>query len=330
MDWRALAEQVLAGHLLTVEEALAILQSPDQQLLDVLAASFQIRHRYFGKTVQLYFLMNAKSGLCPEDCSYCSQSKNSTAEIPRYNLLDPEKLLDGARLAYERDAKTYCIVISARSPNERELRAVEQVVPEIKRRFGLKICACLGLLDETQAQRLKSCGVDRVNHNLNTGAEFYSEICSTHGYQDRIATLRAVRDAGIEVCSGGIMGMGETPRDLVDMAFALRDLQAESIPLNFLIPIDGAPLGVPQPLNPRDCLRALAMFRFANPSSELRIAGGREVHLGSLQALGLYPANSIFVGDYLTTKGQAPESDYRMIQDLGLEVTGSARQPRGT
>lgn len=326
-DWNVLARQVLAGHPVSADEALAILHSPDEQLLDLLAAAFQIRRQYFGKSVQLYFLMNAKSGLCPEDCSYCSQSKNSEAEIPRYNLLNPEKLLEGARLAYERDAKTYCIVISARSPNERELRAVEQVVPEIKSRFGLKICACLGLLNDSQAQRLKACGVDRVNHNLNTGAEYYSEICSTHGYQDRLETLQAVRAAGIELCSGGIMGMGESSRDLVDMALALRDLKTESIPLNFLIPIDGAPLGVPQMLNPRDCLRALAMFRFVNPTSELRIAGGREVHLRSLQAMGLYAANSVFVGDYLTTQGQAPEADYRMIEDLGFEVTGSARGP---
>lgn len=324
-NWRELARQVLEGHQVGVDEALSILQSPDDQLLDVLSAAFQIRQRYFGKSVQLYFLMNAKSGLCPEDCSYCSQSKNSSAEIPRYNLLNPEKLLEGARLAYERDAKTYCIVISARGPNEREIQAVEQIVPKIKDQYGLKICACLGLLSDHQAQRLKACGVDRVNHNLNTGEAHYAEICSTHGYQDRLDTLQAVRAAGMELCSGGIMGMGEAPRDLVDMAIALRDLKTESIPLNFLIPIEGAPLGTPQPLNPRDCLKALAMFRFVNPTSELRIAGGREVHLRSLQALGLYAANSLFIGDYLTTQGQAPEADYRMIEDLGFEVTGSAR-----
>ncbi len=319
--WHGLADRVLAGHQLTFEEGLTILRSPDDDLLDVLSAAFRIRRQYFGKTVQLYFLMNAKSGLCPEDCTYCSQSKISTAEIPKYNLLSAEKLLDGARMAAERNAKTYCIVISARGPNDREMHAVETIVPQIKQRYDLKICACLGLLTDEQAQRLKACGVDRVNHNVNTSPDYYGEICSTHSYQDRIDTLRAVRGAGIELCSGGIIGMGERDADVVRMALELRELNVESIPLNFLIGIDGTPLGRSDQLNPRYCLKALAMFRFVNPSSELRIAGGRELHLGSLQPLGLYAANSIFVGDYLTTKGQAPESDYKMIEDMGFVVT---------
>jgi biotin synthase len=197
-------------------------------------------------------------------------------------------------------------------------------VPQIKQRYNLKVCACLGLLTGEQAQRLKACGVDRVNHNLNTSEEFYGEICSTHTFQDRMNTLRAVRDAGIELCSGGIIGLGEKHDDLVSMALALRELRVESIPVNFLIPIPGTPLEDEGRLTPRDCLRALAMFRFTNPSSELRIAGGREVHLRSLQPLGLYPANSIFVGDYLTTKGQLPEEDYRMIEDSGFVITRNA------
>jgi biotin synthase len=320
LQWSQLADRVLAGEPLSAEEALAVLESPDDELLDLLAATYRVRRRWFGNRVQLYFLMNAKSGLCPEDCSYCSQSKISEAEIPRYNLLSRDKLLDGARLASERNARTYCIVISARGPNEREMRAVTTIVPEIKQRYNLKICACLGLLTPEQAHALKACGVDRVNHNLNTSESFYAEICTTHTFADRLATLHAVRDAGIELCSGGIIGMGERPRDVVEMAFALHDLGVESIPINFLNPIDGTPLAGRWDLNPRYCLKVLAMFRLANPKSELRIAGGRELHLGSLQALGLYAANSIFVGDYLTTQGQAPETDYQMIRDLGFEV----------
>jgi biotin synthase len=322
-DWQSLASRVLAGRELAGDEALAILHSSDDELLDVLAAAYRIRRRYFGNRVQLYFLMNAKSGLCPEDCGYCSQSKVSTADIPRYNLLSTEKLLDGARVAAERAAKTYCIVISARGPSNREMDAITSIVPQIKSRYRLKICACLGLLTSEQAVRLKACGVDRVNHNLNTSDAFYKEICSTHSYEDRVSTLRAVREAGMELCSGGIIGMGEADADVVAMAFALRDLEVESIPVNFLIPIEGTPLAGPRRLDPRYCLKVLAMFRFANPSRELRIAGGRELHLGSLQALGLYPANSIFVGDYLTTKGQAPAADYKMIEELGFEVAQS-------
>lgn len=322
--WSALADRVLDGGAVTQAEALEILRADDAELLDILAAAYRIRRRYFGNTVQLYFLMNAKSGLCPEDCHYCSQSKVSEAEIPRYNILSREKLLDGARIAAERKAKTYCIVISARGPNEREMKAVETIVPEIKEKYGLKICACLGLLDQSQADRLRAAGVDKVNHNLNTSESHYGEICTTHTYRDRVNTLQAVRKAGMELCSGGIIGMGEQDSDLVEMAFSLRDLGVESIPLNFLIPIEGTPLQNRTDLNPRYCLKALAMFRFVNPDRELRIAGGREVHLRNLQPLGLYPANSVFVGDYLTTSGQAAEEDYRMVEDLGFVVTRSS------
>jgi biotin synthase len=328
-DWSALADRVLAGYYVEQVEALAILRSADDELLDLLAAAYRIRRRWFGNTVQLYFLMNAKSGLCPEDCHYCSQSKVSQAEIPRYNLLSRDKLLDGARIAAERGSKTYCIVISARGPSEREIQAVEKIVPEIKQRYDLEVCACLGLLTPQHAQRLAACGVNKVNHNLNTSPEFYERICTTHTYQDRVETLRAVRSAGLALCSGGIIGMGERDEDVVRMALELRELAVESIPLNFLIDIGGTPLAHTSRLTPRYCLKALAMFRFVNPAAELRIAGGRELHLGSMQPLGLYAANSMFVGDYLTTKGQAPEADYRMIEEMGFAVTRHESVPAG-
>ena len=322
--WHELAARVLDGHLLTEDEGLAILASPDQELLDLLAAVYRIRRRYFGNTVQLHFLINAKSGLCPEDCGYCSQSRVSQAEIPRYNLLNREQLLEGARLATERGSRTYCIVISARGPNERELHEVETIVPEIKRQYPVRICTSLGLLTRAQADRLKACGVDRINHNVNTSAAYYERVCTTHTYRDRIETLRAVREAGLELCSGGIIGMGECDRDVVHMALELRGLNVHSIPLNFLHPIEGTPLTGVHRLNPRYCLKALALFRYANPSCEIRIAAGRELHLGSMQCLGLYAANSIFVGDYLTTKGQPPAADYRMLEDMGFVVTKAA------
>lgn len=322
--WHGLASRVLAGGSIDRDEARAILESPDHELPDILAAAWRVRHHHFGSTVQLFFLMNAKSGLCPEDCGYCSQSKVSDAEIPRYNLLSAPKLLEAARVAAERRSKTFCIVISARGPSERELDFVCGIVPEIKRQYDLNVCACLGLLTPEQALRLAAAGVDKVNHNLNTSERFYGEICTTHSYADRVATLAACRSAGLQLCSGGIMGMGETHDDLIDMAFELRALKVESIPLNFLNAIDGTPLEGANRLSPRDCLRGLALMRLVNPSAEIRIAGGREIHLGSLQALGLYAANSMFVGDYLTTKGQLPEADYRMIADLGFTITRGA------
>jgi biotin synthase len=322
--WHALAERVLSGGEIDRAAAREVLESDDSELLDVLAAAWRVRHRHFGDTVQLFFLMNAKSGLCPEDCGYCSQSKVSEAEIPRYNLLSEPKLLEAAQLAAERQSKTFCIVISARGPSQREIDFVCHVTPKIKATYGLNVCACLGLLTPEQALQLAAAGVDKVNHNLNTSERHYGEVCSTHTYADRVATLAACRAAGLALCSGGIMGMGESHDDLVDMAFALKELRVESIPLNFLNAIDGTPLEGANRLTPRDCLRGLAMMRLVNPAAEIRIAGGREIHLGSLQALGLYAANSMFVGDYLTTKGQLPEADYRMIEDLGFTITRGA------
>ena len=320
-DFSTMADQVIDGYQISKSEAEQLLRIPGAQVLDLLSAAYKIRRAFFGNSVQLYFLMNAKSGLCPEDCSYCSQSKVSKAPVEKYNILDRESLLDGAKVAAERQSKTYCMVISARGPSEREIRAVEEIVPQIKEKFNLKICACLGLLDQEQADRLKKCGVDRVNHNLNSSGDFYGSICSTHTYEDRLETLQAVRSVGMEICSGGIVGMGEKNSDIVDMAFELRSLEAESIPVNFLNAIEGTPLQNINYLTPNFCLTVLSMFRFVNPKSEIRISGGREIHLRTLQPLGLYAANSMFVGDYLTTRGQAPESDYRMIEDLGFEIT---------
>lgn len=325
--WQNLASRVLKGGTVAPEEARIILASPDEELLDLLAAAYRIRREHFGNTVQLYFLVNAKSGICPEDCHYCSQSKVSDADIPKYKLLSEDQLMDGARQAVELHSRTYCIVLSGRGPTEKEMQTITRVVPKIKERFGLHICTCLGLLTAEQAAALKSCGVDRVNHNLNTSEEHYSRICTTHTYRDRMRTLRAAKEAGLELCSGGILGMGESLDDLVRMAFDLRELGVSSIPVNFLNPIPGTPLEGQTGLNPRQCLRTLAMFRFVHPDREIRIAGGREMHLRSLQPLGLYAANSVFVGDYLTTKGQPPVADYRMMEDLGFQIV--VRDERG-
>jgi biotin synthase len=316
--WQDLADRVLAGHALSAEDGLALLQAPDEQLLDILAAAYRVRHRYFGNTVHLNFLINAKSGHCGEDCGYCAQSRVSTADIPKYNLVEPEKLLEGARMTAELGARTYCIVLSGRTPGERELSVLADVVPQIKQKYRLAVCASVGLLTPAQAAKIKAAGVDRVNHNLNTSRRFYPNICSTHSFDERVATLETVRAAGLEICSGGIVGMGEDESDVVDLALQLGRLRVEATPINFLLPISGIAISNPKKLNPRYCLKALCLFRLSNPKVELRIAAGRELHLGPLQPLGLYPANSIFVGDYLTTEGQPPSEDFRMIEAMGF------------
>jgi biotin synthase len=318
--WHRLADRVLEGSRLSADEGLAILRSDDRELLDVLSAAYRVRHRWFGNRVDLNFLINAKSGLCPEDCGYCSQSRVSQADIPKHDLLAPEQVLRGAGVAAERKARTYCIVLSGRNPTPHALDEIARIVPSIKAQYGLKICVSLGLLTRQQAGQLKACGVDRVNHNLNTSERFYPRICTTHTYQDRLDTLRNVRAAGMEICCGGIVGMGEEDCDVVELALRLGELEAEAVPINFLLPISGIPLEPSPRLNPRYCLKVLALFRLANPKCELRMAAGREVHLGPLQPLGLYAANSMFVGDYLTTRGQPPAEDYRMIEALGFQA----------
>jgi biotin synthase len=318
--WAALADDVLAGEPLGREDALAILRSPDDELLALLDGAFRIRRRHYGRLVKLNMLVNAKSGICPEDCGYCSQSIVSTAPVPKYSLLSEEVIVAGAHEAWARKARTYCIVASGRGPSAREVRQVTAAVRQIKQELPMKICACLGLLTDDQAQALADAGVDRYNHNLNTSADHHGEITTTHTYEDRVRTLGAVKRAGISPCSGFIAGMRETDEQVVDVAFALRDLDADSIPVNFLHAIDGTPLEGLDELNPRRCLKILALLRYACPAKEIRVAGGREKNLRSLQPLALYAANSIFVGDYLTTPGQAAQDDWRMLEDLGFEI----------
>lgn len=330
LDYSAIAQLTLSGELIDRQTAQQILQAPDLELLEQLAAAYKVRHHYWSNRVRLHFLLNAQSGLCPEDCNYCSQSKISAAEIEKYPLIAQSKIVAAADRAANLKAGTFCMAISGRSPSESVFNSVLDAFQAVKQKHDLKICACLGLLSESQTKRLAEVGVDRVNHNLNTSENHHQNICSTHTFSDRVATIKNVQQAGITTCSGGILGMNESDDDVIDLAYALRKLDVTSVPINFLIPIPGTPLAEVNQLNPRRCLRILNLFRFILPRQEIRIAGGREVHLRSLQVMGLYPANSIFVGDYLTTVGQAASNDLAMIRDAGFVLEnpdGSVLEP---
>ncbi|MGA2332457.1 MAG: biotin synthase BioB, partial [Syntrophales bacterium] len=305
----------------TYKQALGILESTDDDLLAVLDAAFAIRRRYFGRGVSIHVIRNAKSGLCSENCSFCSQSAVSESEIPKYPMQSVEQILEGAREAHKLTAVRYCIVTSGRTPSEKDLATICEAARLIKREVPVQICTSLGLLSGEQARRLKNAGVDRYNHNLESSERFYSSFCTTHNFSDRVATARAAKAAGLELCSGGLIGMGENLQDRVALAFALRDLDADSIPVNFLDPRPGTPLGGLSRLTPPDCLRTLAMFRFVNPDKEIRIAGGREACIGSMQVLSLYAANSMFTVGYLTTSGQGYQADMDMIKHAGFAVT---------
>ncbi|WP_077212561.1 biotin synthase BioB [Bacillus dakarensis] len=318
--WMDLADKVLEGRGISNEEALSILDCPDDDVLLLMHASFKIRKRYYGKKVKLNMIMNAKSGLCPENCGYCSQSSISSAPVNTYRMVDKDTLLAGAKRAYDLNVGTYCIVASGRGPSNKEVDHVVEAVKEIKDTYGLKVCACLGILKPEQASRLKEAGVDRYNHNINTSANNHANITTSHTYDDRVNTVEMVKESGMSPCSGVIVGMRETRQDVVDMANSLKAIDADSIPINYLHAIDGTPLEGVKELNPLYCLKVLALFRFINPTKEIRISGGREVNLRSLQPMGLYAANSVFVGDYLTTAGQEETDDYKMLRDLGFEV----------
>ncbi|MFF2662532.1 biotin synthase BioB [Kitasatospora sp. NPDC058032] len=313
----------LRGETPTREEALALLATTDDELLDVVAAAGRVRRRWFGRRVKLNYLVNLKSGLCPEDCSYCSQRLGSKAEILKYTWLKPDQAAEAAKAGVSGGAKRVCLVASGRGPTDRDIDRVTDTVAAIREADpAVEVCACLGLLSDNQAERLKAAGVDAYNHNLNTSEGTYGDIATTHTYADRVDTVQKAHGAGLSACSGLIAGMGESDEDLVDVVFALRELGSDSVPVNFLIPFEGTPLAKEWNLTPQRCLRILAMVRFVNPDTEVRIAGGREVHLRSLQPLGLHIANSIFLGDYLTSEGQAGQADLDMIRDAGFEVEG--------
>lgn len=317
-----LADRILNQDVLSKEEALALFEDQTIDTFELLNEAYIIRKHFFGKKVKLNMILNAKSGICSEDCGYCGQSVKMK-DKQRYALVEPEKIKAGAQVATDNHIGTYCIVMSGRGPTNREVDHICETVHDIKALHPqLKICACLGLTNEAQAEKLKEAGVDRYNHNLNTSERYHSEVVTTHTYEDRVRTVEIMKANHISPCSGVICGMGETNEDIIDMAFALREIDADSIPINFLHPIKGTKFGGLDLLSPMKCLRIIAMFRLINPSKEIRIAGGREVNLRSLQAIALKAANSIFVGDYLITGGQPNELDYQMIEDLGFEIDG--------
>ncbi|GGO84020.1 biotin synthase BioB [Wenjunlia tyrosinilytica] len=321
---KTLVDKGLRRELPTREEALAVLAASDDEVLDVVAAASKVRTHWFGRRVKLNYLVNLKSGLCPEDCSYCSQRLGSKAEILKYTWLKPDEAAAAAKAGVSGGAKRVCLVASGRGPTDRDVERVSQTIEAIKQENGdVEICACLGLLSDGQADKLRAAGADAYNHNLNTSESTYGDICTTHDFSDRVSTVQQAQAAGLSACSGLIAGMGESDEDLVDVVYALRDLDPDSVPVNFLIPFEGTPLAKEWNLTPQRCLRILAMVRFVCPDVEVRIAGGREVHLRSMQPLALHLANSIFLGDYLTSEGQAGQADLAMIADAGFTVEGT-------
>src|SRR5262245_50764348 len=319
-----IADLVLDGGAIDRGAARRILSAPDGDIPELLRATARVRERFHGRRVKLCLLRNARSGLCPEDCHYCSQSAVSDAAIPRYRLDSLAELVSASERAVAAGARRFCMVTSGRGPSAADIERFSAAARRIKATHpDLELCVSLGIMEEEQGRQLKAAGIDFVNHNLNTSERFHPDICTTHAYADRIRTVENVRRAGLSTCCGGIIGMGESDEDVIDLAFALRDLRVDSLPVNFRIPIEGAPFAPLRELTPMRCLRALCLFRLTSPAAEIRVAGGRELNLGWFQPLALYVANSIFVDGYLTTPGQAYGEAHAMVEGMGFEVETS-------
>ena len=277
-----------------------------------------------GPAVEVESIISAKTGGCPEDCVFCSQSARYDTGVDREPMLPADDLVELARRTRALGGTEFCIVVAVRGPDERMMRAVVAAAHAIRESVDIEVAASLGILRDGQAERLAAAGVHRYNHNLEAGPRFFPQICTTHTFDDRVDTCRRVRAAGMELCSGGIFGMGETWADRLDLAFVLRDLEAREIPCNFLNPRPGTPLRLTPLLHPLEALRCVAVFRCINPDAVLRYAGGREVVLRDLQAYGMLAgANGLIVGNYLTTLGRSAEADLAMLADLRMPVASA-------
>lgn len=327
IPFQQLAETILNGIPATPENALAVLRTDDAELMSVVAAAGRLRRAYFGNTVKVNYLVNLKSGLCPENCHYCSQALGSETPILQYSWLTPDEAFTEADAGIRGGAGRVCLVASGRGPSTRDIDKVTETVRGLKAEHpDVEICACLGFLKHGQAEHLRDAGVDAYNHNINTAESNHDNIVQTHTYADRVDTVEKAKKVGISPCSGLIAGLGETDEQLVEALFALRELDADSIPINFLMPFDGTPLANTWELTPVRCVKILAMARFVCPDREVRIAGGREIHLRSLQSIALQVANSIFLGDYLTSEGQEAQADLELIRDNGFVILGSEEE----
>jgi biotin synthase len=292
----------------------------EERTMELLTAAERVKRRFRGSQVDICSIVNAKSGACSEDCRYCAQSSHYRTSAPVYSLIDPRQMEEAARAAKENKARRFCIVTSGRGiEDDADLSGIAQGVERV-RALGFFPCATLGTLTRDQLRTLKDAGLHRYHHNIETSREHFSEVCTTHTFDERLDLLAEARGLGLSVCSGGILGMGESMQDRISMAFTLRDLDVDSVPLNFLMPVAGTPLGHLVPISPLEALRSIALFRLILPSKEIRICGGRANGLGPLHPMiFLAGADGFMIGNYLTKTGLDPAADLEMLRTLGLE-----------
>ena len=315
---RGCTEKVLSGRSITFEEAEGLLDTDDIMLLADCANT--ITRTFNGDTVDVEALVNAKSGRCPEDCSFCAQSSFYDTGINKYPLLSKEQLVEKAAKAKEEGATSFCLVCAYREPPEKDFQRICEAIEEIRSKLDIEVNVSLGFMTLDRARKLKKLGVKRYNHNLETAQSYFPTICNTHDFSDRMNTAKIVKEAGLQLCSGGIIGMGESPRQRLELGFSLASLHPEEVPINILIGREGTPLGGVKPMDPLEAIKTIAVWRFIMPKTILKLAGGREVRLKDNDKLALKAgANGIITGGYLTTGGNTAKKDIAMIKEIGLK-----------
>lgn len=318
---KTIANQSLRNEPISREDAHYLMQINSDEIYDVFYWANQIRLRYFGHSIKTCSIVSAKQGRCTEDCSFCSQSARYHTGIEEFPLIDSNNILDAATYAEQTDSDSIGIVTSGQGiSSSRDLRSICTAIEKIAKNTHVHPHGSFGILTRETAESLVKSGLRRLNHNLETSERFFPNVCSTHTFMDRINTIRCAREVGLEICSGAIFGIGEGIDDRIDLAFTLKMLDVDVVPLNFLHPISGTPLENHIPLTPMEALKIISVFRFVLPDKEIKIAGGRERNLRDLQSWMFYAgANSTMIGNYLTTTGRKVEDDFQMIKDLGLK-----------
>lgn len=318
---KTIANQSLRNEPISREDAHYLMQINSDEIYDVFYWANQIRLRYFGHSIKTCSIVSAKQGRCTEDCSFCSQSARYHTGIEEFPLIDSNNILDAATYAEQTDSDSIGIVTSGQGiSSSRDLMSLCTAIEKIAKNTHVHPHGSFGILTRETAESLVKSGLKRLNHNLETSERFFPNVCSTHTFMDRINTIRCAREAGLEICSGAIFGIGEGIDDRIDLAFTLKMLDVDVVPLNFLHPISGTPLENHIPLTPMEALKIISVFRFVLPDKEIKIAGGRERNLRDLQSWMFYAgASSTMIGNYLTTTGRKVEDDFQMIKDLGLK-----------
>jgi biotin synthase len=310
--------KVLGGGSISFQEAEKMLRTSD--IMDLADCANTITRAFNGDSVDVETLVNAKSGRCPEDCSFCAQSSFYNTGIKKYPLLSKEELLERAKEAKEAGAASFCLVCAYRDPPESDFQHICDAIKEIKSNVDIEVNVSLGFMTLSRARELKKLGVKRYNHNLEAAESYFAKICNTHEFSDRVSTAKIIKEAGLQLCSGGIIGMGESAKQRIELGFSLALLHPDEVPLNILIGREGTPLAGIEPLNPIEAIKTIAVWRFIMPKTILKIAGGREVHLKDNDKLALKAgANGIITGGYLTTGGNEANRDIAMIREIGLK-----------